>query len=69
MVTENKTPSHYNFAVQPIDYIMENDLGFCEGSIVKYITRYEQKGGVSDLKKIIHFCEFLIARESKRNDR
>jgi hypothetical protein len=66
---ESKTPAHYNFAVQPIHYIMENDLGFCEGSIIKYITRYEQKGGVDDLKKIIHFCEFLIAKENNRNDR
>ncbi len=62
---KDKTPPHYNQAVQPIEYIMANDLGFCEGSIVKYITRYEQKGGVADLKKIIHFCEFLIARENK----
>jgi len=64
----SKTPPHYDFAVQPIEYIMANDMGFCEGSIIKYITRYEQKGGVADLKKIIHFCEFLITRENKGND-
>ena len=64
---KSKTPSHYNWAVQPIEYIMANDLGFCEGSIVKYVTRWESKGGVEDLKKIIHFAEFLIAREEKND--
>ena len=62
---KDNTPEHYKFPVQPIEYIMANDLGFCEGSIVKYITRYDQKGGVDDLKKIIHFAEFLIGREER----
>jgi len=44
---------------------MANDLGFCEGSIVKSVTRWESKGGVADLKKIIHFCEFLINKAEK----
>jgi len=62
---KDNTPEHYKFPVQPIEYIMANDLGFCEGSIVKYITRYDQKGGIDDLKKIIHFAEFLITREER----
>ena len=62
---KSKTPPHYNWAVQPIEYIMANDLGFCEGSIVKYVTRWESKGGVADLKKIFHFCEFLINKAEK----
>jgi hypothetical protein len=45
---------------QPIEYIMANELGFCEGSIVKYITRWREKGGVEDLRKIKHYCDFLI---------
>jgi hypothetical protein len=27
-------------AIQPIEYIAANHLNFCEGSIVKYITRW-----------------------------
>ncbi len=65
---KDKTPPHYNQAVQPIEYIMANDLGFCEGSIVKYVTRWEAKGGVDDLKKIIHFCEFLINKAESKDD-
>ena len=51
---------HYkDYDIQPIEYIQKNALGFIEGSIVKYITRYEEKGGANDLDKIIHYCELL----------
>jgi hypothetical protein len=55
--------SHYKkLKIQPIEYIMANDLGFCEGNIVKYISRYKDKGTpVEDLKKIKQYCDFLIA--------
>lgn len=57
---------HYkNRSIQPIEYILANDLSFCEGCIVKYITRWRSKAGVEDLKKIIHYAEFLIENEAK----
>jgi hypothetical protein len=32
--------THYsNKSIQPIDYILQNNLGFCEGNIIKYVTR------------------------------
>ncbi len=46
--------------IQPITYILANNLDFCEGSIVKYITRWRSKGGVEDLEKIKHYVDFLI---------
>lgn len=52
---------HYrNKVIQPIEYIMANKLPFCEGNIVKYITRWPEKGGVEDLRKIKEYCDFLI---------
>lgn len=52
--------SHYkDNAIQPIEYIVSNNLGFCEGNVVKYITRYAAKGGVQDLDKVIHYVELL----------
>jgi len=57
--------SHYQTAIQPIEYIMANNLDFCEGNIVKYATRWRNKGGVEDLRKIKHYCDFLIERELK----
>jgi hypothetical protein len=55
--------SHYMTAIQPIEYILANQLDFCEGNIVKYATRWKNKGGVEDLRKIKHYCDFLIERE------
>lgn len=46
--------------VQPWDYIASNGLGFFEGNIVKYVTRWKDKGGVDDLKKAQHYLQKLI---------
>jgi hypothetical protein len=45
---------HYKgMAIQPIEYILANKLPFIEGNIVKYITRWREKGGIEDLEKEI----------------
>ena len=60
--------SHYkDRAIQPIEFILANDLGFCEGNVVKYVTRWKDKNGVEDLRKAIHYLEFLIDKEEKKN--
>ena len=52
---------HYKtMKIQPIEYIMVNDLGFIEGNIVKYITRWKQKGGKQDIEKVIHYAQLLL---------
>lgn len=54
---------HYaSQAIQPIHYIFENNLGFCEGNVIKYVTRYQKKNGVEDLKKARHYLDMLIER-------
>lgn len=56
--------SHYaGRAIQPIEFILENELGYCEGNVIKYVTRHRDKGGVEDLKKAIHYLQLLIAKE------
>ena len=53
--------THYkSMKIQPVEFILANELGFCEGNVVKYICRYKQKGGAQDLKKVIHYTELLI---------
>lgn len=56
---------HYSrMAIQPIDFIMENDLDYLQGNAVKYIVRHKMKGSpVDDLRKAIHYCEMMIDRE------
>ena len=48
---------HYkNRGIQPLEYTMQNNLSFCEGNVVKYISRYKSKNGVEDLAKVIHYA-------------
>ena len=57
---------HYkHFALQPVEYIIANNLGFCEGNVIKYITRYKRKNGKEDLKKAKHFIDLLIAMQDE----
>jgi hypothetical protein len=59
---------HYkNKGIQPLEYIMANDLSFCQGNVVKYVTRYKDKNGLEDLRKAKHYVEFLIA-EMEQSD-
>lgn len=63
--------SHYkNKGIQPIEYIMSNRLGFCEGNVIKYVSRWRDKNGLDDLLKAKHYLEFLIeeVRDDRNND-
>lgn len=51
---------HYVMPIQPIDFIMENGLGFCEGNIIKYVSRHRNKNGKEDLLKARHYIDFLL---------
>lgn len=58
--------SHYKQQqMQPWDYIAANNLGFFEGNVVKYVTRWRGKGGVEDLRKARHYLDKLIELETK----
>lgn len=64
--TEQVGGEHYkSLPIQPVEFILANDLGFCEGNIIKYTCRYKQKGGVEDLKKVIHYAQMLIDKLEK----
>ena len=52
--------SHYDYAIQPIDFIMKNNIPFAEGNIIKYVVRHRNKNGKQDLQKAIHYLEMLI---------
>ena len=52
---------HYkSLAIEPIQYIEANHLGFHEGNIVKYVSRWRLKDGLDDLKKAKFYIERLI---------
>ena len=52
--------THYQTAIQPIDYITANNMGFCEGNVVKYVTRHKGKDGRQDIEKAIQYLDFIL---------
>lgn len=55
---------HYQrYKIQPIEFIQSNNIGFCEGNVIKYVTRWKDKNGVEDLKKAKHYIDLLIQVE------
>ena len=53
--------NHYaSMAIQPVEFIVANELGFLEGNIVKYVCRHHAKNGAEDIMKAIHYCELLL---------
>lgn len=57
--------SHYkDLVIQPVEYIHKNRIGFIEGCVIKYATRWREKGGLQDLRKARHFLDLLIEMET-----
>ena len=57
--------NHYKeLAIQPVQYIHANGIGYFEGCVIKYVSRWKNKNGITDLKKAIHFLELLIELEA-----
>jgi hypothetical protein len=50
--------------LQPWDVITAWNLGYLEGTALKYIARWQDKGGIDDLRKAIHFLEKKIEVET-----
>lgn len=58
---------HYKtMVIQPIEFIHANGIPFAEGSVIKYISRWRDKGGLQDLQKAKHFIDLLIDLETKK---
>ncbi len=62
--------NHYTkLAIQPMTYSMTNGLDPAQHTIIKYVTRFRDKGGIEDLEKAKHCIDLLIEfeREAGRN--
>ena len=56
--------NHYQgFKIQPIQFIIENNLLFPEASVIKYICRHKKKGKLKDLEKAKHYIDMIIERD------
>ena len=60
--------NHYkDLAIQPVEYIHANNIGYFEGNVIKYVSRWRNKNGVKDLEKAKHYIDLLIELEGKNN--
>lgn len=58
---------HYvKLKIQPMEYSMANGLDACQHTIIKYVTRFRDKGGKEDLLKARHTIDLLIAMEYEK---
>ena len=58
---------HYkSLTIQPVEYIYANGIGYMEGNVIKYVTRWRDKGGIADLEKAKHYIELLIELEGRK---
>lgn len=74
MKMENINPDHYRnngkdlFAHFEEGLMTPNEIvGFYKGNIMKYLTRYQDKNGIEDLKKCERYLKQLISYEEKQD--
>lgn len=61
--------NHYKLPIQPVEYIHANGIGYFEGNVIKYVTRWKNKNGIQDLEKAIHYLQLLIDLEKENEIR
>lgn len=58
---------HYKkLKIQPVEYIVANNIGYLEGNVIKYVTRWRDKGGVRDLEKAKHYIDMLMELQNQK---
>ena len=61
--------THYSsLAIQPVDYVMDNNPDYLQGNVIKYITRYKYKNGLEDLRKAKHYINMMMDREKEEEE-
>lgn len=51
---------------QPFAFVRDNQIGHAEGEAIYRLLRWRDKGGIADLKKVIHTVELIIEYEERR---
>lgn len=59
-------PHHYNKGIERWDYTISHDMGFLDGNVIKYVTRFRHKNGLQDLHKAKEYLDKLIEVESSK---
>ena len=74
MADKVKQPPHYfRFKIEPITFIMQNDIPYAEGNAIKYICRWRFKHNtkeaqIEDLKKAKQYIDLILEHEDNKSD-
>ena len=74
MADKVKEPPHYfRFKIEPITFIMQNDIPYAEGNAIKYICRWRFKhktkeAQIEDLKKAKQYIDLILEHEENKSD-
>ena len=53
--------SHYQQGgIQPVEFIVSNDIPYREANVIKYVFRHARKNGAEDLRKARHYIDMLL---------
>lgn len=53
--------------IEPIEFIMRNQIPFAEGNVIKYVARHRKKNGIEDIKKAMQYLKFIARYEYNEN--
>jgi hypothetical protein len=60
---------HYiKYKIQPSQFVVENNLLYPEGCVIKYVVRHQDKGGKQDLEKAKHMIDMIIERDYNKEE-
>jgi hypothetical protein len=66
-------PHYFRFKIEPITFIMQNDIPYAEGNAIKYICRWRWKhktkeAQIEDLKKAKQYIDLILEHEENKSD-
>lgn len=69
-VVDPKRDDHYGrMGMQPLDFILANDLDFVSGNVIKYVARGalgpDLTQRVTDLRKAMHYLNIMLERAER----
>jgi hypothetical protein len=60
-LTKQEGGTHYtHYVIQPVEYIVANDIPYREANVIKYVSRHLHKNKAEDIKKAIHYLEMIL---------
>lgn len=52
-----------NMEISPLEYNTANNINWCIGNVIKYVSRYKNKNGIENLEKAKWYLNYQIKLE------